>query len=190
MMRTRSCSNLMTLGLLATSFVAVGCGRSEDADAGLAPAASHESATGPQTTVTGCLTASLDGRSYALSPADSSALPAGAPVPGTTTISYELVGDAEDFRRHANTVVTARGRTDLSARRDAGMERTDEAEQKPAPGVGDTPTVETKEEVAVEVRRLHVDSVVATGNACPSLGPTDGRATGPEAEAAAEDSSR
>lgn len=190
MMRTRSCSNLLTLGVLATSLVAVGCGRSDEADAGPAPAASSASATGPEATVTGCLTASLDGRSYALSPADSSALPAGQPIPGGTTISYELVGNLEDFRRHANQEVTARGRTELSATREAEVARTDEATQAPAPGVGDTPTVETKEEVQVEVRRLHVDSVVATGTPCRSLGPTDGRATGPATEAAAEDSSR
>ena len=91
-------------------------------------------------------------------------------MPGRETVTYELVGNAEDFRRHANTIVTARGREDAGARREADAERKDEAEQRPAPGASGTPTVETKEEVEVNVRRLQVASVVATGNACPSLG--------------------
>ena len=50
------------------------------------------------------------------------------------------------------------------------MERTDEAEQQPAAGTSQTPTVETKEEVDVNVRRLAVTTVVATGTTCPSIG--------------------
>ncbi|BCS31688.1 hypothetical protein TBR22_A08910 [Luteitalea sp. TBR-22] len=134
----------------------------------------HGAANGPEVSITGCLTSSLEGRSYALTPTDTRTTPAerAMQVPGRDTLTYELVGDAELFRPHANTVVTARGREDASVRRDAEVEREDETEQRPAAGMKDTPTVETKEEVDVNVRRLHVTTVVATGNTCPSMGGT------------------
>lgn len=177
-------SSFCVAGLLSAGLVATGCGGSDDTDA-TAPAEAGEvqaqtDATsgmpehGQDLTVTGCLTASLDGRSYALTPSDTA--PTGASqamaVPGgeTTTLTYELVGDVEDVRRHANTMVTARGRSDASSMRDTEMERRDESEQQPSSGSGDTPVVETKEEVEVDVRRLHVTSVVGTGETCPSIG--------------------
>lgn len=177
----------------AGAVVAAGCGGDDhNADAAKANTATTEvgssgtastdtNATGPEISVTGCLTASIDGTSYALTPTDSASTAASRSMqaPGRETLTYELVGDSEDFRRHANTVVTARGREDSSVRRDAEVERTDEAEQRPAAGASATPTVETKEEVEVNVRRLQVASVVATGDTCPSMGPQDGRSTAP-----------
>jgi hypothetical protein len=173
------------------SVFAVGCNRSET------PAPTTQAATGAspgQTatpgampehgqdlSITGCLTAGLDGRGFALTPSDSRPTEAGQALqtPGRETITYELVGNARDLERHANTIVTARGREDVSVARDAEVEREDESEQQPATGSSRTPTVETKEKVEVTVKRLHVASVVASGEACPSIGSPSGTATSP-----------
>ena len=166
---------------------------SGSAEPGTAPSGGETTAArGPEMSVTGCLTANVDGRSYVLTPSDTSGTPSERTMqmPGRETVTYELVGNGEEFRRHANTVVTVRGREDASARRESDIERKDEAEQRPAAGVKDTPTVETKEEVEVNVRRLHAESVVASGNACPSLGQPSGRSTdAPKGGAAAKESS-
>lgn len=192
MKRAHFLTSLCLTGLLSAGVASVGCNRSEEPEtnasgavqeagsdraAQSAPAGMPEH--GQDTTVTGCLTANIDGRSYALTPSDANRTAAGQSMqmPGRETVTYELVGDAADFQRHVNTVVTARGQSDASAAREAEVEREDESEQRPAAGVKDTPTVETKEEVEVNVRRLHVASVVGTGDACPSLGPGGGRAT-------------
>lgn len=144
-------------------------------------ASTSTEARGPEISVTGCLTANLEGTSYALTPSDTatSAADRAIQMPGRETITYELVGNPEDFRGHANMVVTARGREDASVRRDADIERTDEAEQRPAPGSTDTPSVETTEEVGVNVRRLDVVTVVASGENCPSVGGQDNPSTAP-----------
>ena len=183
MKRTPLFTRLCTTVLLSSGVVlAAGCGGADDQPDGntsqaSAPATEDSTmARGPEISVTGCLTANLDGSSYALTPTPATAAgsaPAAAATPTTPTaqtFTYELVGDVEDFRRHANTVVTARGREDASMRREGDMERTDEAEQQPAAGTSQTPTVETKEEVDVNVRRLAVTTVVATGTTCPSIG--------------------
>ena len=190
MTRATSLNRLCVITLSSAMLFGAGCRHSDDADrenatgtAGTAAtgttAGDGSGARGPEVSVTGCLTANIDGRSYALTPSDTASTPSERTlqVPGRETFTYELVGNSEDFRRHANTVVTVRGREDASARREADVERKDEAEQPPAAGSKDTPTVETKEEVEVNVRRLHADSVVASGNACPSLAPQSGSAT-------------
>ena len=183
MKRTPLFTRLCRTVLLSSGVVlAAGCGGAADQPDGntsqaSAPATEDSTmARGPEISVTGCLTANLEGSSYALTPTPETAAgsaPAAAATPTTPTaqtFTYELVGDVEDFRRHANTVVTARGREDASMRREGDMERTDEAEQQPAAGTSQTPTVETKEEVDVNVRRLAVTTVVATGTTCPSIG--------------------
>jgi hypothetical protein len=183
MKRHTSLNSLCVLALAAATFVAGGCRDTDDhasagtaANAGTAesaPTSGDAVARGPEISVTGCLTANVDGRSYALTPSDTAATPSERTLqmPGRETMTYELVGNGEDFRRHANTVVTVRGREDASARRDADVEREDKSEQTPAAGANGTPTVETKEEADVNIRRLHADSVVASGNACPSIAP-------------------
>ena len=127
---------------------------------------------GQDLTITGCLTASIDGRGYALTPTDTPATPSSEAlqVPGRKTLTYELLGNPEELRPHVNTVVTARGRASATDPREAEMERKDESQQRPAAGTKDTPTVETKEEVDVNVRRLHVASISGSGEACPSIG--------------------
>ena len=59
---------------------------------------------------------------------------------------------------------------DASARRETDVSRSAEVEQPSAAGVDDTPTVETTEEIGLNVRRFHVDTVVDSGSACPSIG--------------------
>lgn len=189
MKRTQLLANLSLVGVLSVGVAMTsGCGRSDESEAAREAGAGTTDATqahgmpanGQDLTVTGCLTANIDGRSYALTPSDSPHTPSGAglAMPGRSTITYELVGNTEDFRPHANTVVTARGREDASASREAEVEREDEGQARGSQVGEGTPMVETKEEVEVNVRRLHVTSVVASGDACPSLGPTDGTATG------------
>lgn len=189
MKRTHLLANLSLVGVLSVGVAMTsGCGRSDESESAREAGATGPADTtqaqgmpenGQDLTVTGCLTANIDGRSYALTPSDSPNTPTGAgmAMPGRSTITYELVGNTEDFRPHANTVVTARGREDASAMREAEVEREDEGQARGAQGDNGTPMVETKEEVDVNVRRLHVTGVVASGNACPSLGPTDGTAT-------------
>ncbi len=189
MKRAHIISRFCVVGLLSTGLFAAGCGGSEEPETSAVEAGDDRAGTlasagspegGQELTVTGCLTASIDGRSYALSPADSTHTPAAGALatPGSTTITYELVGNAEDFRRHANTMVTARGRADALPGVGTEMERESTAQQQGMAGSNATPTVETKEEVDVNVRRLHVASVVATGDTCPSLDGGVGRATG------------
>ena len=191
MKRTYLLNRVCTAGVVSMATVfASGCGSGHEqpnsttaaSAGGAASAPTDSTALGPEISVTGCLTANLDGGSYALTPTDTPPTSAerSMQMPGRETVTYELVGNAEDFRRHANTVVTARGREDASARREADAERKDEAEQRPAPGTSDTPTVETKEEVEVNVRRLAVSSVVAAGATCPSMGGGDNPSTSPQ----------
>lgn len=198
MKRTHLLANLSLVGMLSVGVAMTsGCGRSDESEAAREAGATGTTdtqaampANGQDLTVTGCLTANIDGRSYALTPSDSPNTPTGAglAMPGRSTITYELVGNVEDFRPHANMVVTARGREDASATRQAEVEREDEGQARGAQVGEGTPTVETKEEVEVNVRRLHVTSVVASGNACPSLGPSDGTATGAPSGGAASPS--
>lgn len=181
----------MAAVLSTGALVAAGCGDNDRAAETVPPAGTTAGAVvpsgdasatrGPEISVTGCLTANIDGLSYALTPSDTATTPSerSMQMPGRETITYELVGNAEDFRRHANSVVTARGREDVSVRRERDMERTDEAEQRPAPGTSATPTVETTEEVEINVRRLAVSSVVAAGTTCPSMGAAN-PSTGPQ----------
>jgi hypothetical protein len=187
---TRLC---MSVVLSTGTLLAAGCGGDDNAEerpstagasaTGTQSAGDPNAALGPEISVSGCLTANLDGGSYALTPSESATSPADRTMqmPGRQTITYELVGEAEDFRRHANTVVTARGREDAAVRREADVERKDDADQRPAAGSSDTPNVETKEEVTVNVRRLHVTSVIATGTTCPSLGDQARPSTDPAA---------
>ena len=129
--------------------------------------------SGQETTVTGCLTANLDGRSYAITPAEQSGR--AAQLGRTTTrvrptFTYELVGKAEEFRTHANKIVTARGRVDSSVQKEAAVSTTTESSAKAASGSSATPTVEVKEQAQIEARRLHVTSLSSEGAACPSMG--------------------
>src|SRR5918993_1797415 len=164
-------SRLCVIAISSSTLLAGGCRDTGDqahdspatkaglsSEPGPVPAAGEtNTARGPEVSVTGCLTANIDGRSYALTPSDTSATASERTLqmPGRDTVTYELVGNSEEFRPHANSVVTVRGREDASARRDSEVERKDEAEQRPAAGAKDTPTVETKEEVDINVRRLH-----------------------------------
>ena len=183
--------SVCAITISTAALLGAGC-RDSDDDINNRPAAENAAATpattpdstearGPEMAVTGCLTANPDGRGFALTPSDTANTPAERTMqmPGRQTVTYELVGNSADLTPHANTVVTVRGREDASARREADVERKDEAEQQPAPGVKDTPTVETKEEVDVNVRRLHADTVVPSGDACPSIGRMGGKATEP-----------
>jgi len=190
MKRTLSLSSLCVISVASVTLLAGACRDKDDSDhdisarsAGTAdpasPAGDNRAARGPEISVTGCLTANIDGRSYALTASDTANTPAERTLqmPGRETMTYELVGNGEDFRPHVNGVVTVRGREDASARREADVERKDKAEQPPAAGTKDTPTVETKEEVEVNVHRLYADSVVDKGSACPSMAPQSGQST-------------
>lgn len=165
------------ISISSAALFVVGCGsndgrtsQSDAVDATRAPAS--DDARGPEITITGCLTANPDGRGYALSPADTATTPAerSLQMPGRETVTYELVADTAALRPHANSVVSVRGREDASARRETDVSRSAEVEQPSAAGVDDTPTVETTEEIGLNVRRFHVDTVVDSGSACPSIG--------------------
>jgi hypothetical protein len=121
-------------------------------------------------TVNGCLTARPDGQSYALTPVkapqvgDAIAKSASDVKP---TFTYELVGDADQFRPHVGRLVTANGRVDTSAKKSEDVDK----EQKAAPPATTRdakPQVKVEERARIEVRRLVVSSLTSEGKACPA----------------------
>lgn len=124
-------------------------------------------------TITGCLTARPDGKSYALTvikapPLADAARTATSDVKETFT--YELVGRPDELRPHVGHVVTAKGRIDSSMDTDA--EVASRRTETPPPAASDVkPTVKVEERADIEVRRLTVSSVVSDGKPCPATKP-------------------
>jgi hypothetical protein len=151
---------------LTLSFAAIACSGDErreqmnQADANAAP-------RGPEVTVTGCLTGGREANAFALTaardPLASGTLQVGrGEVP---TYTYELVGATNDLAQHVGRHVEIRGRVDPDVKESVDVENKTRDEQPARTGQG-TPSVETREEVEVDVRRLHVLSATPTDRRC------------------------
>lgn len=125
---------------------------------------------GDQVTVTGCLTAAPDGGAYVLT-ANRNALTSGALYSGdgeVPTYTYELVPGSADLTPHVGREVAITGAIDDDVKDEVEVDD-EKTTTEPETQVGDdkvTPAIETDTEMEIQVRRLHVASVQATGNSC------------------------
>ena len=168
----------LVLGIIIS--VALGsaaCSRADDdrnnePDAALA---GGDVASGAEITVTGCLTAAPDRDAFVVT-ADRNPLTSGALHAGsgeTPTYTYELMGNAGDLAGHVGRQVEVTGRLDEDRKDEAEVDE-EEKTELPAVQSGDRtvePVIESETEMSINVRRLAVANVVATGQPCG----TDGR---------------
>ena len=167
-MRALGISSLVILTMAVGS---AACSR-EGKEAAQHPAATADAAgSGDEITVTGCLTGAPDRTAFVVTPqADAlttSTLRSGqGEVP---TYTYELVGKpgTGDLQAYVGRQVEVKGRLD-STKDSAHVETKDKVEVPQTSGRDDkvTPAIETKEEVDIKARRLHVTSVTPTGSPC------------------------
>jgi hypothetical protein len=132
--------------------------------------AARDGASGDDITVTGCLTSAADRGAFVVT-ADRNALTSGALHAGdgeTPTYTYELTGNTTDLAKHVGQQVQVMGRVDDD--RDDEVKVDEEEEVKlPETQSGDdkvTPAIETDTEMNINVRRLVVSNVQATGRSC------------------------
>jgi hypothetical protein len=150
---------------LTLAFALAACGGGDERPATQADA--NATPRGPEVTVTGCLTGGREANAFALTaardPLASGTLQVGrGEVP---TYTYELVGATNDLAQHVGRHVEIRGRVDPDVKESVDFEARTRDEQPASTGQG-TPSVETREEVEVDVRRLHVLSVTPTDRRC------------------------
>jgi hypothetical protein len=157
--------------ILGLAVTAAACGRAEErrADQNAALDARAQQ-TGEEVTITGCLTAAPDRGAFVVT-ADRTALTSGALHSGTgevPTYTYELIDSSADLSPHVGRQVEVKGHLDRDRDDEVDVEAKDKTREPPA-RVGDdtvTPAVETKEEIEIKVRRLHVVSATPTGQPC------------------------
>ena len=149
------------IALLSLALAAAGC-RPDTDDHTVPPRAERND---EPISVSGCLTSGAEQKNFVLTAASAPLTSTAARVAGTTpTFTYELVG-GENLDRHLGRQVTVHGRL-ADEKDDAEFTRRREEpvdEQTPR---GQTPTVASKEEVNIEVRRLYVESVDSNGDTC------------------------
>ena len=158
-----------TFLMISLTLASAACSRQpENRNATAADASA--SAKGDEVTVTGCVTSAPDRNAFVLT-ASRDALASGALQSNTgevPTYTYELVGTTTDLQAHVARQVEIKGRLD-DDRKDVDIDTKDKVELPPT-RTGDnaavTPAIETKSEVELKVRRLHVTSVTPTGQAC------------------------
>jgi hypothetical protein len=150
------------ISLLSLALASTGC-RPDDGDNQVPPRA--ERGDDP-ISVQGCLTAGPEQKKFVLTAASTPMTTTTARVAGQTqpTFTYELVG-GQNLDQHVGQQVSIRGRLD-DEKDDAEFEQQREsAVDQPTPR-GDTPTVRSTEQIEVEVRRIFVEAVEGTGQAC------------------------
>jgi hypothetical protein len=146
----------------------IACSRSDNATGQTAVA--DKDADGEEITVTGCLTGAPDRAAFVVT-ADRTALTSDAMYSRSgevPTYTYELVG-SNDLAAHVGRQVQVKGR--LGDRDDEVDVESESKTTQPQTQAGDdkvTPTVETDEEMEIKVRRLHVEAIAPTGQACPA----------------------
>ncbi len=127
---------------------------------------------GDTITIHGCLTKGQS-NSFVLTPINAGD-PLSSSVEAKThrvvpTYTYQLTG-GQHLDAYVGKVVAATGTVDRNAK---GTAKVDESTGEQVGGSairGKTPTVKTEEKAKIEVRRLAVKSVTATGRACSSGG--------------------
>lgn len=147
------------------------CSRSADERATEQAAAGDQArASGDELMVTGCLTAAPDRAAFVVT-ADRDALTSGALYSGsggTPTYTYELTGNTGDLAAHVGRQVEVTGRLDDDRRDDVQVDDKAKTELPPVQS-GDRkvePAITTETELDINVRRLEVASVRATGQGC------------------------
>jgi hypothetical protein len=132
--------------------------------------AARDGAGGDEMTVTGCLTSAADRGAFVVT-ADRNALTSGALHAGsgeTRTYTYELTGNAADLQQHVGRQVQVTGRLDDDRKDRVKVDDEEKTELPETQSGRDTvkPAIETETELDINVRRLHVSSVTATGQGC------------------------
>ena len=157
--------------VLGIAITAVACGRAEQRRADQSAALdSRAQQTGDEVTITGCLTSAPDRGAFVVT-ADRNALASGALHSGSgevPTYTYELVDSTADLSPHVGRQVEVKGRLDRDRDDEVDIEAKDKSKESPTRVGNDTvtPAVETKEEIEINVRRLHVLSATPTGQPC------------------------
>lgn len=130
-------------------------------------------ASGDEITVKGCLTAAPD-RAAFLVTAERDALTSDAIYAGsggTPTYTYELMGNTGDLTTHVGRQVEVTGRLDKAREDDVDVDEEEKTELPPVQS-GDRkvePTIKTETEMDINIRRLDVAKVAATGQACQQV---------------------
>jgi hypothetical protein len=116
-------------------------------------------------TVNGCLTAGPDQKRFVLTAASEPMISTAVRSTGSApTFTYELVG-GQNLGAHVGRRVTVQGRLDdVVDSAEFEQERQDAVDT--ATPRGETPTVTSTQEVEIEVRRLFIESVDASGEPC------------------------
>jgi hypothetical protein len=163
--------------IVSVVLVAPACSKKtadERAEQQQAALAARDGAAGEEVTITGCLTASPDRDAFVVT-ADRNALVSGALYSGTgetPTYTYELTGNVSELPAHVGRQVEVTGLVDK--KRDDEVKVDDERETKlPEVQSGKdkvTPAIETDAEMEINVRRLSVSAVKATGRSCIASG--------------------
>jgi hypothetical protein len=157
--------------VFGVSLTAVACGRADERKATQEAAlATRAATTGKEVTVTGCLTAAQDRAAFVVT-ADRNALTSGAMNTGSgeiPTYTYELVDSSADLTPHVGRQVEVKGHLDPDRDDEVDVDAKDKTKEPPTRSGGDTvtPAVETKSEIEIQVRRLHVVSATPTGQPC------------------------
>jgi hypothetical protein len=160
------------LGIIFATIVgSAACNRNTDERARAQEAAlAADPVKGEEITVTGCLSAAADRGAFVVT-ADRNALTSGALYANsgeTPTYTYELTGNTADLAAHVNQQVEVTGRLDEDHKDQA---KVDDEETTKHPEVQSgkdkvAPAIETDTEMEINVRRLAVASVKATGRPC------------------------
>jgi hypothetical protein len=163
------------LGMIFSVALGTACSRTAD-EPGAAAARDSESgkavdaATGEEVTVKGCLTAAPDRAAFVVT-ADRDTLTSDAIYAGsggTPTYTYELMGNTGDLASHVGRQVEVTGRLHEDRDDDVDVDK-EEKTELPQVQSGDRkvePTIKTETEMEINVRRLQVAKVTATGQAC------------------------
>jgi hypothetical protein len=156
--------------ILTVALGSAACTRQDASEQTIAKdAATADAADGDEVTITGCLTGAPDRGAFVVT-ANRDALASSTLRSGSgevPTYTYELVGGT-DLQAHVGRTVQVRGRLDDDRNDEVDIDNKDKVELPKTQVGGDdvTPAIETKEEVELQVRRLHVASVTPTGSAC------------------------
>ena len=157
--------------ILGLAVTATACGRANERRAEQTAALeTRAQQTGKEVTITGCLSAAPDRGAFVVT-ADRTALASGALYSGAgevPTYTYELVDSSADLSPHVGRQVEVKGYLDADRNDEVDVEEKDKSKE-PQARVGNdtvTPAIETKEEIEIMVKRLHVVSTTPTGQPC------------------------
>jgi hypothetical protein len=154
--------------ILALAFMMTACRNGDERRPQAVQADSSKAPDGPEVTITGCLTGGREANAFVLTPSRDP-LATGtlqASRGEAPTYTYELVGLPADLAPHVGRLVEIRGRVDPDVKESVDIESKTRDEQ-PAVRTGqETAAVETRQEIEVDIRRLHVLAATPTDRRC------------------------